>query len=592
MKLVDADNVGSFYRYVNKKLSCCSGVGCLQRPDGSLTSDSKEKAELLNNFFASVFTVDDGLCPKLSRRISPDGVGLTSISFTESRVAAKLRKLKLTTASGPDGIQAVLLKNARESLSLPLADLYDFLFNLQCVPNAWKLARVTPIFKKGKPSDVSNYRPISLTSLCCKVMESIIKDDLLYFLLSKGLISRHQHGFLSRRSTGTQLLDCLNDWTLNIERKESLDVIYIDFAKAFDSVVHNKLISKLESYGIGGSLLLWIYNFLFDRLQFVQIDGFSSSTVHVISGVPQGSVLGPILFIIYVNDVCDLIVGNSSCKLYADDIKLYSTVDFNGISCDLISTLDNICHWSHIWQLNVNVKKCNVLRIGNSCVFYDYFMSGIPVPRVEQVVDLGITINTDLKFSTYIDSCVSKAYSRSFLMFKSFTSRNPFLLTKAFSTYIRPLLEYNSYLWSPVDFGNITKIENIQRRFTKRINCMSNLSYEQRLNALGLQSLEYRRLFCDLVTMYKIVHNLFDIDRDSFIMLSDCNSTRNSTLKIFKPRVTASVRAKFICVRCINAWNFLPCSTRSANSVSNFKNKLKLCNLSSFLTVFKFQLQL
>jgi hypothetical protein len=359
MKLVDSDNLGSFYRYVNKKLSCCCGVGCLERPDGTLSSDSKEKAELLNNFFASVFTVDDGLCPKLSMRV-PTGVGLSSVSFTESRISAKLRKLKTTTASGPDGIQAILLKNARDSLSLPLADLYNFLFNLQCVPNAWKLARVTPIFKKGKPSDVSNYRPISLTSLCCKVMESIIKDDLLYYLLSKGLISRHQHGFLSRRSTGTQLLDCLNDWPLNIERKESLDVIYIDFAKAFDSVVHNKLISKLESYGIGGSLLFWINNFLFDRLQFVQIDGFCSNTVHVVSGVPQGSVLGPILFIIYVNDVCDLIVGNTSCKLYADDIKLYCTVDFNGISNELISTLDNVCQWSHIWQLNVNVKKCNV----------------------------------------------------------------------------------------------------------------------------------------------------------------------------------------------------------------------------------------
>jgi len=129
--------------------------------------------------------------------------------------------------------------------------------------------------------------------------------------------------------------------------------------------------------------LHWINNFLFDRLQFVQTDGLCSSTVQVVSGVPQGSVLGPILFIIYVNDVCELIVGNTCCKLYADDIKLYCTVDFNGISNEVISSLDNICHWSHIWQLNVNVKKCNVLRIGNSSVFNDYFMSGIHVPRVD-----------------------------------------------------------------------------------------------------------------------------------------------------------------------------------------------------------------
>jgi len=151
-----------------------------------------------------------------------------------------------------------------------------------------------------------------------------------HHLLSKGLISRHQHGFLLRRSTGTKLIDCFNVWTLNIENKQSLDVIYIDFAKAFDSVVHRKLILKLMSYGIGGCLLSWISNFLTDKFQYVCIDGFYSSNVRVISGVPQGSVFGPILFIIVISDVCDIIVGNTTCKLFADDIKLYASVDFNG----------------------------------------------------------------------------------------------------------------------------------------------------------------------------------------------------------------------------------------------------------------------
>ena len=252
------------------------------------------------------------------------GDSLTSVSFTASKVFRKLGLLKAGTAPGPDGIQASLLKHASESLALPLAQLYQSLFNSGVVPKEWKVAMVTPIFKKGNSTDVSNYRPISLTSLCCKIMESVIKDDILAHLLSKGLISRHQHGFLSRRSTGTQLIECFNDWTLNIENKQSLDVIYIDFAKAFDSVVHRKLTLKLISYGIGGSLLSWIQNFLTDRFQFVCIDGFYSSTVRVTSGVPQSSVLGPILFIIFINDVCDIIIGSTTCKLYADDIKLYA----------------------------------------------------------------------------------------------------------------------------------------------------------------------------------------------------------------------------------------------------------------------------
>jgi len=259
-KLIESGDVGSFYRYVNKKLSSRSGVGCLKLADGSITNDPRIKADLLNNYFASVFTVDDGSCHKLPCRVA-SGEHLSSVLFTESKVLKKFRKIKPGTAPGPDGFQATLLKHACDSLALPLAQLYQSLFNCSVVPKEWKLAKVTPIFKKGKSVDVSNYRPISLTSLFCKIMESIIKDDILAYLLSKGLISRHQHGFLSRRSTGTQLIDCFNDWTLNIENKQSLDVIYIDFAKAFDSVVHRKLIIKLMSYGISGCLLSWLEHF-------------------------------------------------------------------------------------------------------------------------------------------------------------------------------------------------------------------------------------------------------------------------------------------------------------------------------------------
>jgi len=214
------------------------------------------------------------------------GESLTSVSFTACKVFRKLGFSKPGTAPGPHGIQAKLLKHASESLALPLAQLYQSLFFTSEIPKEWKLAVVTPVFKKGKSTDVSNYRPISLTSLGCKLMKSIMKQDILPHLLSKGIISRHQHGFLSRRSTGTQLIDCFNDWTLNIENKQCLNVIYIDFAKAIDSAVHRKLILKLVSYGIGGCLLSWISNFLTDRFQYVCIDGFYSSTVRVISGVP------------------------------------------------------------------------------------------------------------------------------------------------------------------------------------------------------------------------------------------------------------------------------------------------------------------
>ena len=366
-----------------------------------MTTDPREKAELLNKYFASVFTTGDGCSQSLPIRVS-NGEGLSFVMLTLSKVLKKLRKLKPDTASGPDGIQTVLLKNAGSSLSFPLAQLYQFLLSTCTVPKEWKLASVTPIFKKGKSCDVSNYRPISLISVCCKIMESVIKDELLSYLLSKCLITRQQHGFLARRSTGTQLVDCLNDWTLNIESKQSLDVIYIDFAKAFDSVVHTKLISKLKSYGIGGNLLRWIENFLSDRYQFVSVDGTHSTTIRVISGVPQGSVLGPILFCIYINDVCDIIVGNTACKLYADDLKLYSCVDIDGTSCDLDAGLTNLISWANKWQLSVNFNKCNVMRIGSNASLGVYVFGSEVIPRVESATDLGIVFSNNLNLLTRV----------------------------------------------------------------------------------------------------------------------------------------------------------------------------------------------
>ena len=219
--------------------------------------------------------------------------------------------------------------------------------------------------------------------------------------------------------------------------------------------------------------------------------------------------------------------------------------------------------------------------------FTDYSINSVSIPRVDTVNDLGISVNKNLNFSEYISASVSKAYSRSFRIFKGFCSRNPQLLIKAYITYVRPLLEYNTYIWSPCDIGNITKIENVQRRFTKRINVLADLSYKDRLIALNLESLELRRLKFDLVMMYKIVHNLVDLDCDSFVNVTS-TITRNANLKIFKPRAVCTIRANFICVRSINAWNFLSETTRAASSIAIFKRLLSKCNLDDFLTVFKF----
>ena len=207
---------------------------------------------------------------------------------------------------------------------------------LSDVPIQWLSAIVVPIHKSGPTSDPNNYRPISLTSACCRAMERIINKEILNHLLKYNLISHHQHGFIKRRSTCTNLLESLSDWSLNMQSKRITDVVYFDFKKAFDSVSHNKLLAKIAAYGISGYLYQWIVDFLTNRKQAVRVENVLSGFLTVISGVPQGSVLGPTLFLLFINDVCDVFGDLTDvCKLYADNVKLYTTYDLNETKCDL-----------------------------------------------------------------------------------------------------------------------------------------------------------------------------------------------------------------------------------------------------------------
>lgn len=583
--LIDDGNLGSFYKYVNNKVVSRTGIGAVKDSKGILLEHDADKAECFNKYFSSVFTVDDNFSPPVVDKAPVNS--FTDISFTFDSVRKAVRSLKAKHSKGPDGLSSFFLKQLAESISFPLMLIFSQSFECGNLPDIWKSAIVTPVFKKGLASDVSNYRPISLTCTCCKVMEAVIKQQLLAYLLSKRLISKHQHGFLARHSTCTQLLECTNDWTMALNSRNSVDVAYLDFSKAFDSVCHAKLCVKLKSFGIGGKLLSWITEYLNNRTQVVKVGDSLSPPCHVTSGVPQGSVLGPLLFLVFINDIVDEFGDFLHVKLFADDVKIYVIVD------DLIKTdvlqlaLDKLHSWSLKWQLKIAVHKCFVLHIGATNCIHRYHLNNIMLDDVFEARDLGVTIDNNLRFSKHISAIVTKAHQRSALIMRCFKSRDPGLLFRAFTVYVRPILEYCAPVWNPMYLCDIRRIEAVQRRFTKRLENMHELSYCDRLAVLGAESLEVRRLKADLILMYKCLFCSIALEPEIMFTVSDnVHNTRGHRFKLVKPSCRLNCRLNNFTCRNIDIWNSLSQTVFINSTLANFKSRLNNIDFSAFLRVF------
>jgi len=582
--LINDGRIGCFYRYINKKLNGSNGIAPLRNSNGELVYNDHDKATLLNDYFGSVFTTDNGVIDpsRLPKKINAH---MPPVFFTPMDVSKCIKQLKHNGSAGPDNLPAEFYKAAGSYILLPLSVIFNMSIQTGELPEVWKCASVTPVFKKGTPSDPANYRPISLTCIACKLLESGVKVNLLNHLLTHNVINRNQHGFLSRKSTTTQLLECSLDWQIALNCHSKIDIIYLDYAKAFDSVVHCKLLSKLDCYGVDGMLLAWISNFLIGRTQFVRIAGVCSTVCTVISGVPQGSVLGPVLFIVYVNDLCDLVPCGVTIKLFADDAKLYSVLSDSSTPDCLQSCLTAISDWSDHWQLKLSPTKCSVLhvsplRMRNVSTDFVYHINNTALPSVDSVTDLGVTYNRKLMFRPHIDNIVSKAALRAKLILKCFCSRDPSLLTRAFCTFVRPILEYCSTIWNPCFKGDISKIESVQRRFTKRLSGMYNLSYSCRLARLSLDSLYCRRVKADLTMCYKVMNNLVCIDTHLFFERSDTSYTRGNSMKLKKNHIVSTRDGHFFANRIINTWNSLPDYIVTSPTVTCFKRQLKSLNFS------------
>ena len=497
--LIENGNLKGLYNHVKRRTKDNSSDFPLTQ-HGALITNQTDKANIFSEYFASVYTHSDNLPTDFPLRTQST---LTHYRFYESRVKKVLKSLKPKLSSGPDGIPMYLLKKVKNTISYPLSLLYGWSFVTATCPPTFLESRVTPVFKKkGSRSLTENYRPISIGSSIAKVMEKLVTDRLLSYLQTEGLLSDYQHGFLPSRSTTTQLLSCVNDWITLKSTKQPCYVVYLDFKKAFDSVDHNKLIAKLHAYGIQGPLLHWIQAYLSNRSQTVSIGSTRSDPKPIVSGILQGSCIGPILFLVFINDLLDSF-PDIKLAAYADDIKLYHS------NPDLIQTaLDSVSTWCSLWQLSLSPSKCCSISLGTGPP-HTFTILDNPIPNVTSIIDLGITIDQTLNFTSHIDKMVKKAKQASWVTLKCFTSGNRTNLIKAYTTYVRPKLEYCTQIWSPQTKADAFLIERVQKHFTRQIYFRTDLKKrpnEERLRYLILDSLENRRIKQDLSLAHKIFH--------------------------------------------------------------------------------------
>ena len=564
----------SFYAYVRSKQNVQDKVGPLEDSAGNIISQGFLMAEDLNGYFSSVFTKEDiSSLPVADAKFQgakSDYLG--PLVVTPELVAKKIKAMKDNKSPGVDGIPPKLLMETVEQISIPLARVFNLSLKEGVVPFEWKEANIIPLFKKGSRNKSENYRPVSLTSVICKLLERLIKDHMVEFLVKHKLLNSSQHGFLKARSCLTNMLCFLEEITKWIDVGSPVDIIYLDFQKAFDKVPHQRLLLKLKAHGIGDSITDWIEQWLTDRRQRVVVDGEVSNWKSVLSGVPQGSVLGPILFLIYINDLDDSITSN--VLKFADDTKLFRKVNTDGDKQHLQNDLDRLVKWSEKWQMLFNFGKCKCLHTGHRNLNVNYKMGDTVLGTTVKEKDLGVTISADMKVSEQCGIAASKGNQILGLIRRNITYKGKKLIIPLYKAIVRPHLEYCIQAWRPYRKKDIDTLERIQRRATKMIPELRDLSYEERLKECGLTTLETRRLRGDQIEVFKILNGYENIDRNMFFSLKKDSRTRGHEVKLVKDQCRLDIRKHSFSQRTINEWNKLSTDCVTASSVNMFKNKV------------------
>ena len=568
-------NPKKFWSFIKSKRCDSMGIAPLRQEDGINYSDKEMQANILNRQFSSVFNQNETPSTIKDKGPSPYET-MPPIKVTNQGVLKLLRNLNIHKATGPDNVPSRLLKAVAPQISPTFTTFFQASIDQGKIPMEWKTANVVPIFKKGDRSSAANYRPVSLTSICCKTLEHIISSSIMKHLDANKILCDAQHGFRKNRSCESQLILAMNDLTQNVDANQQTDVILLDFSKAFDKVPHQRLLYKARYYGIDNNINSWIKDFLSNRHQKVMVDGSNSSVAPVLSGVPQGSVLGPLLFLLYINDLPESITS-STVRLFADDCIVYRKIE-NGKDAKLLQKdLNKLQTWERDWEMDFHPQKCQLLRITNKkqVTNADYTIHGHQLECVSSAKYLGVSIDKALNWNTHIANITKKANG-----VKAFLQRNMAQCPRktketCYEHLVRPLVEYASSIWDPWTKENISKIEAVQRR-SARFVCSDYSRYssvKSMMEDLKWPSLEERRARNKVTLMYRIVRQQIAIDRE-IMTKSSASNNRGHSWKYHLPYARTQTYKFSFFPSTIRLWNLLPAEAVDSPTIDTFRNRI------------------
>ena len=568
--------------------------------DGEIITDYLDKAEIFNNYFASQCTPlnENDELPQLHVRTH---LSLSSITITSDKILDIIRRLDPHKSSGWDSVSARMIKICDSSIATPIQIIFKTCIREGTFPDMWKMSNVCPIHKKESKNLKENYRPISLLPILAKIFEKVIFDSLYDYFINNKFLNSCQSGFIKGDSCVNQLLAITHEIHKNLDANPSIDTIgvFLDMSKAFDKVWHNGLICKLKSYGIQSNLLVLLKNYLSNRKQRVVINGITSSWKPTRSGVPQGSVLGPLLFLIFINDLPDNLVCNP--KLFADDVSLNAIMhDKNTGTQNLEDDLTRLYEWSNKWKMIFNPDPTKpaeeiIFTNRNSTSYKAVSYSGVDVKTVDYHKHLGFTLDSKLNYMKHLDGKIAKANQGIGIIKRLYHYLPRKALLQIFKSFIRPHLDYCDVIYHKPTYDDFYRQyyseratsdpENTNYEFTSKIEsvqynaalaitgCVRGTSREKLYSELGLTSLYDRRRFHRLSLFYKILNDLTPAYLMHFIpeSIRRFHNTRTNRNDVIPTR-TLKFRYSFF-PDTSNSWNYLSSFIKSSPTLNVFKKR-------------------